>query len=164
EIFDSYSEAIIYEEEFKNNNRNKFFKLINKLKENDLLVITKINKLFVNLNEAIKYIDMFINKGVKIHILNIGLIDDKCTINLLLDSLLGLQKFNNNNEKKVCLKEHKEGRPKKFTDKKLNYALNLLSVNGGNKSYNQVAKETKISKSTLIRAMKTKKNKTKIHN
>ncbi|WP_459479680.1 hypothetical protein [Clostridium saccharoperbutylacetonicum] len=45
----------------------------------------------------------------------------------------------------------KEGRPKTYTDKQLDHALNLLSINGGDKSYNEVVEITGISKSTLIR-------------
>lgn len=45
----------------------------------------------------------------------------------------------------------KEGRPQKYTDKQLDNALSMLSVNWGDKSYNEVAELLGISKSTLIR-------------
>ncbi|MDO5040109.1 helix-turn-helix domain-containing protein, partial [Clostridium sp.] len=51
----------------------------------------------------------------------------------------------------------KEGRPKKYTDKQLNNALSMLTVNGGNSSYNEVAELLGISKSTLIRANNKRK-------
>ena len=44
-----------------------------------------------------------------------------------------------------------EGRPKKYVPKQVKHALGLLSVNGGNMSYTQVAEITGMSKSTLIR-------------
>jgi DNA invertase Pin-like site-specific DNA recombinase len=45
----------------------------------------------------------------------------------------------------------KEGRPKSYNDKQLYHALSLLTVNGGDKSYNEVVEITGISKGTLIR-------------
>lgn len=45
----------------------------------------------------------------------------------------------------------KEGRPKKYTKKQLDNALSMLTVNGGDRSYNEVAELLGISKSTLIR-------------
>ncbi len=44
----------------------------------------------------------------------------------------------------------KEGRPKRYTDTQINMALEILE----NHSYAEVEKMTKISKSTLIRAVK----------
>ena len=44
----------------------------------------------------------------------------------------------------------KEGRPKKYTDTQINMALELLK----NHSYLEVEKMTRISKSTLIRAIR----------
>jgi hypothetical protein len=45
----------------------------------------------------------------------------------------------------------KEGRPKEYTSKQLDNALSMLSVNGGDKSYNKVTELLGMSKSTLIR-------------
>ena len=52
----------------------------------------------------------------------------------------------------------KEGRPQKYTKKQLYNALAMLSINGGNKSYNEVAELLGISKSTLIRENNKKKS------
>ena len=41
----------------------------------------------------------------------------------------------------------KEGRPKKYTVKQLDNALSMLTINGGNKSYKEVAELLGISKS-----------------
>lgn len=45
----------------------------------------------------------------------------------------------------------KEGRPKLYNADKLDHALSMLQVNGGNKSYKEVERLLGISKSTLIR-------------
>ena len=55
--------------------------------------------------------------------------------------------------------DFKEGRPKKYTIKQLNNALNMLSVNGGSSSYTEVEEITGISKSTLIREQRNRKAK-----
>lgn len=46
---------------------------------------------------------------------------------------------------------YKEGRPKKFTKEQIDLALSMLSVNGGDKSYNEVERLIGISVSTLKR-------------
>lgn len=48
--------------------------------------------------------------------------------------------------------DFREGRPKKYTSKQIKHALSLLTVNGGDYSYNQVSDIVGISKSTLLRA------------
>ena len=45
----------------------------------------------------------------------------------------------------------RDGRPKKYKKKVMEYALSLLKINGGTMSYKEVERETGISKSTLIR-------------
>lgn len=47
----------------------------------------------------------------------------------------------------------KEGRPKEYTDTQINMALDLLNEH----SYTEVEKMTKISKATLVRAMRKKR-------
>lgn len=51
----------------------------------------------------------------------------------------------------------KEGRPKKHTPKQMENALSMLSINGGKYSYKEVEEITNISKSTLIREMRKRK-------
>ena len=51
----------------------------------------------------------------------------------------------------------KDGRPKKFTHEQLDLALSMLTVNGGDKSYKEVERLMKISKSTLINANNKRK-------
>lgn len=53
----------------------------------------------------------------------------------------------------------KEGRPKAYTKEQLDHALNMLTINGGGKSYFEVADITGISKSTLIRENNKRKAK-----
>lgn len=103
---------------------------------------------------------MLMNKGVKIHILNMGLIEDTPMGRLIVTNLLAFAEFERvmiierTQSGKAIAKTKEgftEGRPKAYKQKTLDNALSLLTVNGGDKSYNEVVHITGISKSTLIR-------------
>lgn len=109
------------------------------------------------------------NRGVKIRILNMGLIEDTPMGKLIVTNLLAFVEFEwamiieRTQSGKAITKQKegfKEGRPKKHTDKQIRNALSMLSINGGSLSYNEVSEITNISKSTLIR----ENNKRKIVN
>ena len=95
-----------------------------------------------------------------------GLIEDTPMGNLIVTNLLAFAEFERSliiertQQGKEIARQNpnfKEGRPKKYNQAKINEALNLLSVNGGNLSYKQVENLTGISKSTLIRNNNKKK-------
>ncbi len=103
---------------------------------------------------------MLLEKGVKIHILNMGLIENTPVGKLIVTNLLAFAEF----ERAMIIERtqagkaiaktkegFKEGRPKKYTVKQLDNALSMLIINGGKHSYNQVSELLGISKSTLIR-------------
>lgn len=157
EIFDVYSNSIIYEETFNNRFtvRPKFLELLDLLNKHDILVVTELDKFCTSIKEGLNYINMLINNGVKVHILNMGMIENTSIGNLIIKNLIAFYKF-----EEIIIKQYskdKDGRPKKFTLIQLRNALSLLKVNGGKNSYNEVARITGISKSTLIREMKKNK-------
>ena len=99
---------------------------------------------------------MLVNKGVKIHILNMGLIENTPMGRLIVTNLLAFAEFERamiiertQGGKQIAKQrpDFKEGRPKKYGAKKIAHALELLE----NYSYRQVEELTGISKSTLIR-------------
>ena len=106
------------------------------------------------------------DKDVRIHILNMGLIDTTPMGRLIVTNLLAFAEF----ERAMIIERtqggkaiaktkagFKEGRPKKYTPEQLKLAMELLK----NNSYKQVESMTGISKSTLIRekrAMQTSEN------
>lgn len=102
---------------------------------------------------------MLLEKGVKIHILNIGLIENTPIGKLIVTNLLAFAEFERamiiertQSGKAIAKTKEgfKEGRPKKYTKKQLDNALSMLTINGGNHSYSQVEELLRISKSTLI--------------
>lgn len=97
---------------------------------------------------------------MKVHILNMGLIENTLTGNLILTVMLAFAEYERGTivgrtqTAKQLLRQNpsfRDGRPRKYTDAQLAFALGLLE---DGKSYKQVRELTGISKSTLIRARK----------
>lgn len=160
-ILHRYSNAEIIEESYSGAKERPIFnKVIDKLDNGDTLVVTKLDRFCRNTKEGLEYIDRLINKGVKIHILNMGLIEDTPMGRLIVTNLLAFAEFERSmiiertqNGKSIAKTKEgfREGRPKLYTKKQLDNALSMLSINGGNYSYNEVSDLLGISKSTLIR-------------
>lgn len=162
EILSKYSNAIIYKEQFTGTTTDRpiFNNLISLLKENDTLVVTKLDRLARNTEEGIHLIKELFAKGVSVHVLNIGLLENTTMGKFFLTTLLAVAEMERNTiiertqTGKAIAKSKpgfKEGRPKKYTVRQLDNALSMLTVNGGDKSYTEVAEIVGISKSTLIR-------------
>ena len=162
EILDKYSGAIIEEEQYsgKTNDRPIFNKVLEILGDGDLLVVTKLDRFCRNTVEGIDSINKLLAKGVSIHILNMGLIEDTPIGKLIVTQLLAFAEFERamiiertklGKEVAKTKEGWKEGRPKAYTLKQLDNALSMLTVNGGKYSYKEVEEITTISKSTLIR-------------
>ena len=147
-IIESYSGA---------KERPLFNQILDKAQENDYVIVTKLDRFCRSTKEGLGYIDQLMNKGVKIHILNMGLIENSPMGRLIVTNLLAFAEFERamiiertQGGKQIAKQraDFKEGRPKKYNSKKINHALELLK----SYSYKQVEELTGISKSTLIRA------------
>ena len=99
-------------------------------------------------------------RGVCVHILNMGLIENTLTGNLILTVMLAFAEYERGmivertqTGKAVAKQDpnYREGRPRKYTACQLHHALELLD---SGKTYRQVEAMTGISKSTLIRSKK----------
>lgn len=139
--------------------RPEFSKLLQTLKEGDTLVVTKLDRFARTTEDGIKIVKSLFERGIKVHVLNMGLIEDTPTGRLILNVMLAFAEFERDmivertQEGKMIAKQNpdfREGRPKKFSKKQIKHALELL----GKHSYKQVEEITGISKSTLIRAKK----------
>ncbi len=160
-ILDSYPAAQIYEEGLSGAKERPIFeKIINELKKDDILVVTKLDRFCRTTKEGLEYIDNLLERGIKIHILNMGMIENTYIGRLIVTNLLAFAEF----ERAMIIERtqagkaiaktkagFKEGRPKLYNADKLDHALSMLQVNGGNKSYKEVERLLGISKSTLIR-------------
>ena len=160
-ILGRYSNAEIIEESYSGAKERPIFnKMLKSLNNGDTLVVTKLDRFCRTTKEGLQYIDLLMNKGIKIHILNMGLIEDTPMGRLIVTNLLAFAEFERamiierTQSGKAIAKakaEFKEGRPKKHTKEQLDHALAMLSINGGDKSYTEVERLLGISKSTLIR-------------
>ena len=168
-ILDRYNNAEIIEESYSGaKDRVIFNKILNDLEKGDTLVITKLDRFCRTAKEGLQYIDDLMDRGIKIHILNMGLIEDTPMGRLIVTNLLAFAEFERamiiertQGGKAIAKQKEgfKEGRPKKYTEKQIDYALTMLTINGGKHSYNEVAELLGISKSTLIRGNNKRKAK-----
>ena len=162
EIKNKYCNADIYEEQFTGTTtvRPVLTEVVSKVSKGDMLVVSKLDRLARNVKEGIEIIEMLFNKGVSVHVLNIGLLEDTTMGKFFLTTMLAVSEMERNMilERTVARTKsgYIEGRPKKFTKLNIEHALSLLSVNGGTMSYKEVSLATDISKSTLIRANRVK--------
>lgn len=152
----------IVEEAFsgKTMERPKFQKLLEQLQEGDTLVVCKLDRFARTAIEGVQTVRELFDRGIRVHILNMGLIENTLTGNLILTVMLAFAEYERGmivertQTGKAVAKQDpnfRDGRPKKFTPQQLRHALSLLEA--GN-TYRQVTDMTGISKSTLIRAKK----------
>lgn len=155
---------IIYEETFTGTkvDRPRFNELLRSLKPGDTVVVTKLDRFARSMSQGSELVTELINKGIKVNILNIGMLDNTPASKLIRNIFFSFAEFERDmivertQEGKAIAKtkeDFKEGRPRKFTDKQLEMALELLE----NHSYNEVAKMTNISVSTITRAARKRK-------
>lgn len=161
EIKSKYENVEIVQEQFTGTkaDRPELNDLLNKLGNGDMLVVTKLDRLARNTVEGIQIIEGLFEKGVSVHVLNVGLLENTTMGKFFLTTLLAVAEMERNIiiERTQAGKEvakqnpnYKDGRPKKYGSDRIQAALELLET----KSYTQVANLTGISKSTLIRAKK----------
>ena len=164
EILAKYPHADIYEESYTGTqlNRPVFTKVLGLLKSGDMLVVSKVDRFARNTVEGISTMQTLLDKGVSVHILNMGLIEDSPMGRFLLTMMLAVAEFERNlivertqAGKKVALEKGlcKDGRPPKFSKEQIEYALELKKTH----SYAEVSKMTGISKSSLMRYVKESK-------
>ena len=158
EILSKYETATIYKESFTGTKTDRpvFNEVIKQLINGDTLVVTKLDRLARNTVEGIKIVEELFSKGVSVHVLNVGLLENTSMGKFFLTTLLAVAEMERNTilERTQAGKEiaklnpnFKEGRPKKFTNKQLDHAMDMLK----NMSYTEVESITGISKSTLQR-------------
>ena len=137
--------------------RPEFDKLMNKIQKGDTLIVTKLDRFARSMSQGSELVSDLIERGIKVYILNIGVMDNTPSSKLIRNVFFAFAEFERDMivertmEGKAIAKQNpdfREGRPKKYSRKQIEHALELLDSN----SYKQVEDLTGISKSTLIRA------------
>lgn len=161
-----YENADIIEEQYTGTSTDRpiFTDLVEKLQAGDTLVVTKLDRLARNTVEGIQVVESLFTKGVAVHVLNVGLLENTTMGKFFLTTLLAVAEMERNTiiERTQAGKEvaktkagFKDGRPKKYTQAQLEIALDLIE--NRSKSYTEVERDMRISKSTLTRAMRERR-------
>ena len=144
--------------------RPAFSQLLEKLQPDDTLVVTKLDRIARNAGEGINLINDLMKKCIKVHILNIGLLDNTPTGKLIANIMLAFAQFERDmiiertQAGKAIAKQKADfvdGRPR-IPASQTDHALELLEEG---LSYKQVARKTGISISTLARRVREKRAK-----
>ncbi len=94
-ILEKYPNAIVNKEQFTGSkiDRPIFGELVCKLDEGDTLVVTKLDRFCRSTEEGLQCIKELRGRGVNIHILNMGLIEDTPIGELIITNLLAFAQF-----------------------------------------------------------------------
>lgn len=139
----------------KTTSRPKLQALIDSLQSGDTLMVSKLDRLARNVTEGIELIRALFKKEVKVHVLNIGLLENTSMGNFFITTLLAVAELERSMiiERTQAGKEvartkagYREGRPP-IRQEKIKLAIELLSKY----SYKEVETMTGISRATLGR-------------
>ncbi len=142
--------------------RPAFSDLLARLHAGDKLIVTKLDRFARSAVEGVQTVTELLQRGVIVHVLNMGTVDDTPIGRLTLTIMLAFAEFERDmiiertqSGKAVARAQGKrvDGRPAKYTPRQIINALEMLE-NGH--SYTEVVELTGISKSTLIRAKRKK--------
>lgn len=141
------------------NHRPELDKLMDLLQPGDTLIVSKLDRIARSASGGIELINSLLERGITVHVLNMGIMDNTPSGKLIRNVMLAFAEFERDmivertqEGKAIARKraDYREGRPKKYSRKQIEHALELLESH----SYKQVEAMTGISKSTLIRAQK----------
>ncbi len=147
-ISDAYTGSVM--------DRPELDRLLKRLKKGDTLMVTKLDRIARSLTQGIELINGLIERGIRVHVLNMGVMDNSPIGQLIRNFMLAVAEFERNmimqrtrEGKEIArTKEgYREGRPKKYGRQQMDHAMELLQDH----SYSQVSKLTGISTATLAR-------------
>lgn len=161
QILNDYPTAIIYKENYTGTKTDRpiFNELLDKLESGDMLIVTKLDRFARSLSQGNELVTQLINKGVRVNILNIGIMDNTPNSKLIRNIFFSFAEFERDmiiertQAGKAIAKQNpdfKDGRPKKF--KKGLMELAIEEFEAGKKTYADIDRDYGISKSTLYRA------------
>src|SRR5699024_10481860 len=139
--------------------RKEFNKLIEIVEKGDTLVVAKLDRFARSVRGGIEVIKQLFDLGVRVHVLNMGVIENTPTGRLIFNIMMSFAEFERDmivertQEGKMIAKQQpdfREGRPRKYSRKQLDHAMKLKDTH----TYKQVEEMTGISKPTLYRALK----------
>lgn len=143
--------------------RPEFAKLFSRLQEGDTFVVTKLDRFARTAVQGVQAIRELFNRGVKVHILNMGLIENTLTGNLILQVMLAFAEYERGiivertQTGKAIAKANdpnfKDGRHSKEIDAKTLRGLYKSYLNG-DRTVADCCKELGVSRSTWYNKIK----------
>lgn len=157
---------VIYREHFTGTitDRPQFSELLAKLEPGDTLVVTKLDRIARSATQGSELVKELIDSGITVHILNMGVMDNKPTSKLVRNIFFAFAEFERDmivertQEGKAIARQregYREGRKPTYTKQQLDHAMKLKETN----SFTQVANLTGISVATLKRESAKRKAK-----
>ena len=142
--------------------RPELNKLISLLNEGDTLIVTKLDRLGRSLSKTTELITNLLEKGVKIHILNLGVLSNDSVNTLLRNVLLAFAQFERDmivertmEGKEICRENNphwREGRPTIEMDDR--FEKFLKKQKDGEISVTECCKQLGISRATWYNKVK----------
>lgn len=154
-----FDELVVEEFSGYSTKRPKFDQLIKRLQKGDTFIVTKLDRFARSTATGSALINDLLQRGVAVHILNMGLIDNTPTGRLITNILLAFAEYERDmiiertqTGKEIARSKNgfRDGRPP-IDQKKKDFAADLI-INQ-HKTYKEVAELTGLSKSTLTRAV-----------
>lgn len=141
--------------------RPEFQKLLQALKTDDTLIVTKLDRFARNTTEALELIQKLFKQNIKVNILNMGVIDNTPTGQLIFTIFSAFAQFERDmivtrtQEGKMYAKAHdpnfREGRPQTYSDEQIQLAYELRQQG---MTYKMIERKTGISIATQKRHFK----------
>lgn len=137
--------------------RPELNKLLQVIESGDTVVVCKLDRVARSLSQGSELVTELINKGIRVNILNVGVMDNTPASKLTRNIFFAFAEYERDmiiertTEGKQIARQSEayiEGRHQKFSKQQIELALKLLE----DKSYKEVVMMTGISKSTLQRA------------
>ena len=149
----------IYEDVYtgKTMDRPEFDRLCRDIQPGDTLVVCKLDRIARTETEAYNLVVGWVRSGIKVRVMNIGLIEDTEIGRLLLHVMLAFAEFERDMiisrtqggraYKRATDPGYREGRKPTYSKAQLDHAVDLLQDH----SYTEVSLMTGISRSTITR-------------
>lgn len=138
--------------------RPELDRLLSVVQSGDTIIVTKLDRIARNVREGLDLIQSLLDRGVAVHVLNMGLIDDTPNGRLIVTILLAFAEFERDlivqrmQEGREIAKARDErltdGRPKSYTSYQAQTVLKMLDSGD---SIRLVARNMGMSKSTVAR-------------
>ena len=155
---------VIYEDVYSGASmeRPEFDRLCAEVQAGDTVVVCKLDRIARTETEAYNRVVGWVRSGVRVHVLNMGLIEDTEVGRLILHIMLASAEFERDlivsrtqggrAYKRATDPDYKEGRKPSYSKAQVNHAVDLLRDH----SYTDVARMTGISRSTVVRAARAR--------